>query len=305
MKTTHQDYSDLILLDGGMGRELDRVGAPFRQPEWSALALIETPKLVKEVHRSFALAGSDMLTTSNYAVVPFHIGEKRFLKEGRALNARAAKLTKEVADQYGRKVLGALPPLFGSYRPDLFNKELAKSYLEILIDGLQPYVDVWLAETVSSIDEAVFILNAVQKDRRPVWISFTIQDNPEQSSIEPLLRSGESVLSGVKVVLEHDAAAILFNCSQPEVMLDAVKLAGNEIRQQSKSVLLGVYANAFPRLQKEIQANDGLQEIREDLGPDDYLRFVKQWYSHGATIIGGCCGIGPEHIAVIDTVRQR
>ena len=57
-----------ILLDGGMGRELARSGAPFRQPEWSALALIEAPGHVKRVHDAFIKAGADVITTNSYAV---------------------------------------------------------------------------------------------------------------------------------------------------------------------------------------------------------------------------------------------
>ena len=56
--------SNITLLDGGMGRELLRIGAPFQQPEWSALALMEAPDLVKKVHESFSTAGSDILTTA-------------------------------------------------------------------------------------------------------------------------------------------------------------------------------------------------------------------------------------------------
>jgi len=74
------------LLDGGMSRELMRVGAPFRQPEWSALALLDGPEWVARVHRSFVDAGADVLTTNSYAVVPFHLGEERFAERGRELH---------------------------------------------------------------------------------------------------------------------------------------------------------------------------------------------------------------------------
>ncbi len=73
------------ILDGGLGRELARRGAPFRQPEWSALALIEAPETVKEVHLDFINAGAEVITTNNYAVVPFHIGQERFETDGGVL----------------------------------------------------------------------------------------------------------------------------------------------------------------------------------------------------------------------------
>lgn len=85
--------SQITLLDGGMGRELLRIGAPFKQPEWSARALMEAPELVKTVHELFAVAGSDILTTSNYAVVPFHIGERRFFEEGARLATLSLSLS--------------------------------------------------------------------------------------------------------------------------------------------------------------------------------------------------------------------
>ena len=74
-----------IILDGGMGRELLRMGAPFRQPEWSALALIEAPEFVIRAHAAFAAAGAEVLTTSNYAVVPSCLGPSRFAAQGSSL----------------------------------------------------------------------------------------------------------------------------------------------------------------------------------------------------------------------------
>ena len=75
--------SPIHLLDGGMGRELKRSGAPFRQPEWSALALIESPEHVLQAHEAFIRAGARVVTTNSYAVVPFHLGQTRFAEQGR------------------------------------------------------------------------------------------------------------------------------------------------------------------------------------------------------------------------------
>jgi S-methylmethionine-dependent homocysteine/selenocysteine methylase len=67
---------------------------------------------------------------------------------------------------------------------------------------------------------------------------------------------------------------------------------------------LGVYANAIPPQDKDAEANAGLSDIRADLDPPRYLKFVQDWLKRGAGIVGGCCGIGPEHIATIrDAIR--
>ena len=68
----------MIILDGGLGRQLKAMGAPFRQPEWSALALMEGPEFVRTAHDAFIASGATIITTNSYAVVPFHIGEDLF-----------------------------------------------------------------------------------------------------------------------------------------------------------------------------------------------------------------------------------
>ena len=141
------------MLDGGMGRELARVGAPFRQPEWSALALMESPRHVTEVHEAYAQAGGDVLTTNAYAIVPFHIGADRFAADGVDLAASAGALARGVADRFGVRVAGCLPPVLGSYLPGAFVPDNARPILELLIDAQAEHVDVWLAETQSSILE--------------------------------------------------------------------------------------------------------------------------------------------------------
>lgn len=102
-----------------------RLNAPFRQPKWSALPLIETPHLAEQVHTEFLQAGADVITTNSYAIVPFHIGDERFDKDAQLLAECAGQLAKNALRHMGRgKVAGSIPPLFfGSYRPDLLEKK--------------------------------------------------------------------------------------------------------------------------------------------------------------------------------------
>ncbi|WP_207937431.1 homocysteine S-methyltransferase family protein [Pseudomonas promysalinigenes] len=287
--------SILRLLDGGMGRELKRIGAPFRQPEWSALALIEAPSFVLKAHSAFIEAGARIITTNSYAVVPFHIGDERFEREGRTLADRAGQLARQAASSSSEHVTvaGSLPPALGSYRPDLFDHHRSIAIHRELIDGLSAYVDVWLAETQSSIAELQAVAQALVADARPLWVSFTLID---EAGAPPRLRSHEPVIDAVRVAAELGAKAVLFNCSQPEVMAQALAEARKAIAQSGQRIELGVYANAFPPVSAEAEANSTLLEVRRDLGPESYLGWARSWVAAGASIIGGCCGIGPEHI---------
>lgn len=287
----------LIILDGGMGRELQRRGAPFRQPEWSALALTDAPDAVVAVHAAYIEAGAEVITSNSYAAVPFHIGEQRFAAEGQALADTAGKLARAAADANERtvRVAGSLPPLFGSYRPDLFTAVRVDEVLTPLLQGLAPHVDLWLAETQSAIEEVRAIQARLPQDGKPFWVSFTLQD--EDTDDTPRLRSGETVSDAAHAVATLGVQTLLFNCSQPEVIGAAIDTAKAVFEALGVDIAIGAYANAFPPQPKDATANDGLDELREDLDPPGYLRWAQDWRARGASLLGGCCGIGPEHIA--------
>lgn len=289
--------SQTLILDGGMGRELKRIGAPFQQPEWSALALLEGPHFVEQAHDAFVSAGARVITTNSYAVVPFHIGQQRFEQHGERLAALAGELARRSADKasHAVTVAGSLPPALGSYRPDLFNEADSLAIHRVLIAGLTPYVDVWLAETQSSLAEVRAVRQALGEQDKPLWLSFTLQD--EDTDGVARLRSGETVGEAVVEAIHLGAAAVLFNCSQPEVMEAALDAANAVLQQQGGQLQLGVYANAFPPTPKDAKANATLDEIRADLTPQNYLGWAERWVGKGAGIVGGCCGISPEHIA--------
>jgi selenide,water dikinase len=293
------------ILDGGMGRELKRMGAPFQQPEWSALALMQGPQYVGGAHDAFIQNGAQIITTNSYAVVPFHIGEERFAAQGLALARLAGELARQSADKAAHpvKVAGSLPPVLGSYRPDLFEHDTSVRVHQVLVHGLAPFVDVWLAETQSSIAEIRAAHAALQGDTKPLWISFTLDDEPLQGQSK--LRSGEPVADAVRVALSLGARAVLFNCSQPEVMEAAVVQAAAVIAQAGADVEIGVYANAFPAQSKKATANATVLDIRADLTPQNYLQWAQRWVGQGASILGGCCGISPEHIRELASIFSQ
>lgn len=297
--------SDLTILDGGMGKELRRIGAPFRQPEWSALALMQSPERVVEAHSNFIEAGARVVTTNNYAVVPFHLGESTFGQRGHALVDLAGRLACEAASaaEDPVRVAGSMPPLFGSYLPDEFDPgRAAPIYADIAV-ALAPHVDLWLGETLSTIEEMRTIIGAIDStgSTRPIWMSFALPNRFDDRG--PALRSGETVRDIVDAVvsLEDRVGAVLFNCSLPEqtgpglaelrAALDAAGLA---------HVRSGGYANAFPVEERDdYSAKEVIYERREELTADAYATVVRSWVDDGASIVGGCCDMYPEHIAAL------
>lgn len=284
-----------------MGRLLDQMGAPFKRPEWSALSLMEAPHYVTQAHDAYIEAGAEVITTNSYALVPFHIGQERFEKEGRALMKLSAQLARQSADNAPHKVrvAGSIPPAFGSYRPDLYIEEKADEIYLPLIEEQAPYVDVWLAETVASIQEAKKITSLLKERDKPLWMSFTVRDR-EGNDVAPQLRSQETIEDLIHTIKDLKIDALLFNCSQIEEMSAVLEI----IKSSKLDIPYGVYANAFVPVKEDVKANSDNTSIREDTTPEVYLSQAEHWKNLGATMIGGCCGIGPEHIKALSTLNR-
>ncbi|CAH6878627.1 Homocysteine S-methyltransferase [Vibrio chagasii] len=287
----------LTILDGGMGRELKEIGAPFSQPLWSAQSLIEAPDFVSQAHQNFVDAGAEIIITNSYACVPFHLGEELFAQRGFELAALSGELARAVADQAPQavKVAGSIPPPFGSYRPDLFKVEQAASIIQTLYDAQEPNIDLWLVETLCSIQEFESIHAVLKQSTKPCYYAFSLEDTKGDSAS---IRSGESVKEAVKLACQSNAKGIMFNCSVPEVMDQAIIDTKQIMDELGQDLEIGVYANNFAPISSEHEANDMLQKMRE-LDDQGYLAYAKRWHELGANIVGGCCGIGPKHIQAL------
>ncbi|MGR5068974.1 homocysteine S-methyltransferase family protein [Vibrio alfacsensis] len=291
----------LTILDGGMGRELKRMGAPFSQPLWSAQALIESPEFVYQAHNNFIQAGAEIVIANSYACVPFHLGQRLYAQQGRELARFAAQIARECADKSPNfvQVAGCIPPVFGSYRPDLFEPVEGEAIFRSLLNAQDEFVDIWIAETICSIEELKCLQKVFKDNNKPVAYAFSLSDDALETA---LLRSGETVTLAIEHIAQslanQNTFGIYFNCSVPEVMAKAVSETQAVLQKHGSDIAIGVYANNFTAIKSDHEANSALQSMRE-LSPVEYLAFAQEWHLRGASVVGGCCGIGPEHIKAL------
>ena len=168
------------LLDGGMGRELRNRGVPIPDTIWSANALLVAKDTVLQIHKDYIEAGADIITTNTYGVIKSDLKKEGIEDKFVELNRLAGKLaiTASRSSEEGVAVAASLPPLRGSYRPDLVGKfdELVPLYRE-QAEILEPYCDLFLCETMSLGEEARAAATAASEFGRPVWVSFTLPED--------------------------------------------------------------------------------------------------------------------------------
>ena len=283
------------ILDGGMGGEIQRRLPSAKNGLWSALALIERPELVVQLHREYIDAGADLVTTNTYSTIPSYLGKADLAPRYPALTRQAARLARAAADAEARpvQVAGALPPLEESYRPDLVPPAAeARPVYATLVAQMVADVDLWLCETMSSAAEALHAASAARAlgGGKPVYVSWTLDETPGMG-----LRSGESIADAVAAVAHLDIDAFLFNCTHPE----AIEAGLRELRPLIDKPI-GCYPNRLNRVPSGWALDGNLTTgLRRDLSQDIYVAAIARCIDLGAAIVGGCCGIGPGDIKAL------
>lgn len=277
-----------------MGQELVRRSGKPPTPLWSATVMLEQPELVETLHVDFIRAGAEVITINAYTCTPERLARDADVSQFEALQTSACETALRARDVAGNpavRVAGCLPPLVASYRPELSPGTAQSLAMYRQICEVQArHVDLFMCETMASQAEAVAAATAACETGLPVWLALTVDDkNPEQ------LRGGEALVDVMAALRELPLAGLLLNCSRPESIEAAWSLFA-----AGTSLPVGAYANGFTSV-------DGLKpggtvgslEARNDLAPENYADFAMRWVEQGGTLIGGCCEVGPEHIACL------
>lgn len=268
-----------------MGQELVRRSGKAPTPLWSTQVMIDAPELVAAVHADYRAAGAIVHTTNTYAVHRDRLADTPYAGQFAALITAAL----DAAQGTGR-IAGSIGPLVASYRPDIHPAhDIAVAAYAEVAGLIAPRVDLILCETIASIAHARAVLAAALPLGKLVWLSVTVDDADGSR-----LRSGEPVAALLDAA--QGASALLANCSAPEAMgaaMDALAMG---------DLPFGAYANGFTHIAADFLKSkptvDALS-ARQDLGPDAYAGFAMGWIEQGATIVGGCCEVGPAHIATL------
>jgi len=289
--------TQITLLDGSIGQELVKRSPAEATPLWSTQVMIDSPDMVAAVHGDYFAAGATVATTNTY---PVHVS--RLERVG--LEAQQAQLITTAVDQavqardaHGSgRIAGALGPLLASYRPDLTpDVGLAAGRFADKIAMLGPRVDLLLAETVSSLQEAEGVFQGYEASGSalPLWVGFSVDDADGTK-----LRSGEPLFVVTEMLNHYQPAAVLLNCSMPEAITQGLPVLTD------CGLPFGAYANGFTRITDAFKLDMptvASLDARTDLTPALYADQVMDWVGAGATIVGGCCEVGPAHILEIAT----
>ena len=283
--------TEITLLDGATGTELRARGVlvrDYKSSLWSALACVEAPDAVIKLHRDYIDAGADIITVNNYAVTPVLLARENMEDELEALTLEAVRCALAARDgaQRPARVAGSLPPLNTTFDASLvgdFDDNV--THYRRIVATLNPYVDLYLCETLTTAEEARAAASAAQESGKPFMVSWTIEREGE------LLRGGDSLFEAVHALDGLTPDAMLVNCTS----CNAVTAAIRRLRGLT-DLPIGGYANP---VMDEPEGGEPERKISKPIGPDDYAAIAQGWVADGATVIGGCCDTNPDFIAAL------
>lgn len=269
------------VLDGAMGTLLHHRGAPS-SASFDELAL-RRPDLVRAAHREYIEAGAEAIETNTFGANPLKLAAYGMAEETEALNRAAALVAREAAGS-SVAVLGAIGPLGVRLEPlgELSAAE-AEAAFGRQIDGLLAGgVDGFCLETFSDVNELVAAIRAVRaRSDLAIIAQVTV-------GIDGSTAYGTTPEMFGPALAEAGADAIGVNCSTgPQAILETIE-------RLARVVSLPLSAQPNAGLPREVGDRKVYAASPEYMG--DYARRMAD---AGATLLGGCCGTTPEHIATI------
>ena len=273
-----------ILLDGATGTELERRGVDTNTPLWSAIALLECPELVEQIHREYLEVGAEVITTTTFRTHRRNVKQVGLGDQAARLTTLAVSIAQKAVRTSGKQawVAGCMAPLEDSYIANALPIETYESeHAEMANNLAAAGVDLLLVETISTIREAQAAARAAHATGLPFGVSFICK-------IDGRMFSGEELAAAVKAVEPHQPNFLGVNCSAAPTLHKALANL-----RAATALPLAVYAN--PSHTEDYQHWDETEAAH----PEVYAQYALGWLQAGAQLVGGCCGTGPEHIAAI------
>ncbi|MCH7489447.1 MAG: homocysteine S-methyltransferase [Gemmatimonadetes bacterium] len=292
------DRQGVVILDGGLATELERLGADLNDPLWSAKVLAEAPHLIERVHYDYFRAGADVATTATYQATFEGFARRGIGKKAAAdLMRTSVVLARDARDRFMNEVAdGRRPPLiaasigcYGAWLAD--GSEYCGDYcrtaakltafhrprMEVLVES-DP--DILACETIPCQVEAEALVRLLEDfPGYDAWMSFSCHDNGR-------VRHGEPLADCVAVAAQSDrVVAVGVNCTAPSFVPELLAIA-----KMATDKPLVIYPNSGDTwdAKKKIWIGD----------PDDvdFSDRAREWYDAGARLIGGCCRTNPATI---------
>jgi homocysteine S-methyltransferase len=295
---------EIVIIDGGTGTALQTAGVAMDDEAWSGRANLDSLDLVQAVHESYVRAGADVLIANTFAA-------SRAALEPAGLGGKVAKANENAILAARRAAASAAPGRtvavagsLSSFCPVAMHGrgELGVDYDDPVTDPRFPSLadyreqaaiisaagaDLIALELIDATGYGRNAVTAAAETGLPVWMGISpVRLDDGTVGTDPTMGTGESLTDLVLALATAPVSVINIMHAKPDVVLESMAI----IREHWAGPV-GVYAET---------GDWGVPDwVFNGLNPAEYLAEAERWVQDGALLAGGCCGVGPEHIALL------
>ncbi|MGB3700805.1 MAG: homocysteine S-methyltransferase family protein [Anaerolineales bacterium] len=283
------DNGEQILIDGATGTEIERRGVPMVDNAWNGMGAMTHPDIVRQVHEDYIRCGAQIIISNTFSTSRHVLQDAGFEEHFEVLNQRGIELAREARTNMGSpNVLVAGGIAYLSFTGKTSPPEQLRANLEeqavIMADA---GADLIMLEMMADIERTEIALEAAQKTGLPVWVGFSCHLDEVG---EPHLLYGSALLEGVKAIQNYDVPVVTIMHTEVEY-IDACL----NVLKANWQGPIGVYAHSG----KFVAPNWIFNDV---ISPEDYASAANSWLQQGVQVLGGCCGIGLEHMQVLKDI---
>ena len=289
------DRGDIIVLDGATGTELQRRGAPMDPAAWCGPATLENDHILTAIHSDYIAAGSDVVTANTFAASKIMLKAAGLADRSDEIVTRAVDAALKARALTGQEhvvVAGSL------------------SHMVPVADGTDK-VDPSKIPAEAEISDAFHSVAHALKRAGAELIMLEMMYEPKRTklAVEAALSTGLPVWFGMSARRGSDGKVKAFHHLEELPIADIIKLVPPEgidavgVMHTGAEVISDTIAKIKTHYSGPLTAypDSGYFEMPDwkfvdIIPPDRYGTFVRQWLNEGVQMIGGCCGLGLDHI---------
>ena len=283
------ENGDQILIDGATGTEIERRGVPMVSNAWNGLGALTDPDIVRGVHEDYIRSGAEIVISNTFSTSRHVLEDAGYEEHFELLNRRGIELAREARTNMETPdvlVAGGIAYLSFTGKtppPDQLRANLEEQAAIMADAG----ADLIMLEMMADIERTQIALEAAQKTGLPVWVGFSCHLD---EAGEPLLLYGPPLVDGIKAIEDYDVPVITIMHTEVEYVPACL-----DVLKDNWQGPVGVYAHSG----KFVEPNWIFNDV---ISPEDYASAASSWLEQGVQILGGCCGIGLEHIQVLKDI---
>lgn len=294
---------EIVILDGGTGTELERRGVSMDPEAWCGPATLENADILEGIHRDYIEAGADVITANTYASSRIMLASAGYGDRFEEINKKAIETAMKARDKSGKPgvlVAGSLscmvPMASGTAHtdpdrePSMAEKEEAFGELAQLLKA--EGCDLIIQEMVYHPLRMEPNFKVAMATGLPVWTGFSARRG-EDGRILSFAHFEEIPFEETVGILKD------FEVQAAGVMHTPANITGEGlaiIREVFDGPLMAYPDSGYFKMPQ--------WQFDNVIPPETFLAYAKEWAHQGAQIIGGCCGLSPEHIAALKPLKD-